>query len=73
MLLNKEKNKLNVPHMLPFSQLNDLIWDINADVFIPCAASRLLKLEHVQRLINSGLTLISSGANVPFSITAVPT
>ena len=45
----------------------DLIWDVSADVFIPCAASRLLKLEHVDRLIKSGLSIIASGANVPFS------
>ena len=67
MFLNKKNNQLNEPHMIPFSELNDVIWDINVDIFIPCAASRLLKLEHVQRLINSGLTLISSGANVPFA------
>ena len=67
MFLEKSKNKLISPNLLPFEEVNNLIWDVPADVFIPCAASRLITLDHVKRLINSGISLISSGANVPFA------
>ena len=67
MFLNKENNQLIAKNLLTFEEINDIIWDVKADVFIPCAASRLLTLEHVNRLIKSGVTLISCGANVPFS------
>jgi len=67
MFLQKESNQLKVSNILSFEEVNNLIWDVPADVFIPCAASRLLTLEHVNRLIKSGLSLIASGANVPFA------
>ena len=67
MFLTKENNNLVSSSLMSFNEVNDLIWDVSADVFIPCAASRLLKLEHVDRLIKSGLSIIASGANVPFS------
>src|SRR5690606_2017856 len=43
------------------------IWSVGADVFLPCAASRLLTKEQVGQLISSGLEVISCGANVPFA------
>jgi glutamate dehydrogenase/leucine dehydrogenase len=46
--------------------VNDRIWDINADIFIPAAASKLLTDKQVDRLINAGLETMSAGANVPF-------
>ena len=67
MFLQKDNNQLKASNLLSFNEINELIWDIPADVFIPCAASRLLTLEHVDRLINAGLSLIASGANVPFA------
>ena len=67
MFLNKKNNELVAPGLLSFEEINNVIWDVSADVFIPCAASRLLSLEHVNRLISSGLSLVSSGANVPFA------
>ena len=67
MFLTKENNNLVSSSLMSFNEVNDLIWDVSADVFIPCAASRLLTLEHVDRLIKSGLSIIASGANVPFS------
>ena len=43
------------------------IWDIKSDIFILCAASRIVTKDQVDRMINSGLELISAGANVPFA------
>tara|TARA_Y100000994_G_C15697987_1_gene444017 strand:- start:2986 stop:3681 length:696 start_codon:yes stop_codon:yes gene_type:complete len=67
LFLNKKSNELTSPNLLSYEEINNIIWDISADVFIPCAASRLINLEHIERLIQSGLTLIASGANVPFA------
>ena len=53
--------------MLPFNEVNNKIWDIKADVFLPCAASRLVTKDQVDEMIASGLEVISSGANVPFA------
>ena len=43
------------------------IWDIEADVFLPCAGSRLITQNQMDRLLASGLQVISSGANIPFA------
>ena len=40
---------------------------MGAEIFLPCAASRLVTVEHVKRLVSGGLELISAGANVPFA------
>ena len=53
--------------MLSFEEVNAKIWDIEADVFLPCAGSRLITQDQIDRLLTSGLQVISSGANVPFA------
>src|SRR5690606_42145091 len=53
--------------MQPFEEVNDTVWDLPADIFIPAAALRLVYKEHVARLVANGLEVISSGANVPFA------
>jgi glutamate dehydrogenase/leucine dehydrogenase len=52
--------------VLPFDEVNQRVWDVAADIFIPAAASRLVTKEHVDRLAAAGCQVISSGANVPF-------
>jgi len=63
----KDGNRLNAPGLLPFEEVNARIWDTGAEVFLPCAASRIVAREQVDRLAKAGLELISSGANVPFA------
>ncbi len=46
--------------------MNEKIWGLEADIFLPCAASKLVTREQLDRLISGGLELISCGANVPF-------
>ena len=46
---------------------NKKIWSIGAEIFVPAAASRLLSQNQLDQMINSGLEVISSGANVPFA------
>ncbi|AMO19840.1 Glu/Leu/Phe/Val dehydrogenase dimerization domain-containing protein [Flavobacterium columnare] len=67
LFLNKEGNKLVTDNMIPFTEINEKIWSIGADIFAPCAASRLVTKEQVESMITSGLKVISCGANVPFA------
>lgn len=67
LFLNKNGNELNAPDMLSFDEVNEKIWDIPAEIFIPCAASRLITKDQVERMINSGMEVVSAGANVPFA------
>ncbi|MBB77994.1 MAG: amino acid dehydrogenase [Crocinitomicaceae bacterium] len=67
LFLNKKRNKLNHPNMMKFDEINSKIWNLNADVFIPCAASRLITESQLNSMISKGIKLISAGANVPFS------
>jgi len=67
LFVKKEANQLCSSQLLPFAEVNDGIWGIGADVFLPCAASRLVTKEQVDRMAAAGLEVISSGANVPFA------
>ena len=67
-LVNDRKgNKMVSADKLPFDVANQKIWDLDFDIFIPAAASRLITREQVDRMISTGLEVISCGANVPFS------
>ncbi|RAR47081.1 Glu/Leu/Phe/Val dehydrogenase dimerization domain-containing protein [Flavobacterium lacus] len=67
LFLNKDGNKLVAPNMIPFEKINQQIWNTNAEIFAPCAASRLVQKSQIDQMIASGLEVISSGANVPFA------
>lgn len=67
LIANRNGNQLNAPNMLSFEEVNEKIWDLPAEVFIPGAASRLVTEDQVERMIKSGIEVISCGANVPFA------
>ena len=67
LFLNKNGNELNAPNMLSYEEVNSKIWDLSMDVFVPCAASRMITKDQLDRMIKSGVEVISSGANVPFA------
>lgn len=67
LFLQKDKNKLNADSLIPFDEINDKIWSLPAEIFIPAAASRLVTQGQVSKMINAGLEVISPGANVPFA------
>ena len=67
LFINKNGNALNATNMLSFDEVNARIWDLQSEVFIPCAASRLITKEQVDSMINSGIEVIAAGANVPFA------
>lgn len=60
-------NHLAEEGLMSFEEVNEKIWDLKADVFLPCAASRLLTKEQLERLLAGGTEVISCGANVPFA------
>tara|TARA_Y100000782_G_C10183202_1_gene265020 strand:+ start:1512 stop:2738 length:1227 start_codon:yes stop_codon:yes gene_type:complete len=65
--LTKKGNQLQADNMLSFEEINEKIWDLEADIFTPCAASRLITKDQVDRMIKSGVEVIAAGANVPFA------
>jgi len=67
LFLNKDGNKLVSNQIIPFEEINQTIWTLNAQIFAPCAASRLVTQDQIDQMINNGLEVISSGANVPFA------
>jgi len=65
--LSRDGNRLSVGGMIPFDEINEKIWDLDFEIFIPAAASRLITKDQVDRMINSKLEVFSCGANVPFA------
>ncbi len=67
LFLKKDGNFLNADNILSFEEMNEKIWNVGAEVFIPAAASRLVTQAQVDSMIAGGLEVISCGANVPFA------
>jgi len=67
LFLNKNGNSLVSENMMPFKEINEKIWHLKAEVFAPCAASRLVTQQQIDAMLDSGLEVISCGANVPFA------
>ena len=71
LFIQKEGNKLAAQNLMPFDEINSKIWNIEAQIFAPCAASRLVEKSQINQMIASGLEVISCGANVPFADKAI--
>lgn len=65
--LDKKGNTLVADGMMSFEEINNKIWSIQTEIFAPCAASRLITKDQIGKMIESGLEVISCGANVPFA------
>ena len=65
--LNKKGNTLQSPELIPFEEMNEKIWTVPAEIFAPCAASRLITQEQISKMIDTNLEVVSCGANVPFA------
>jgi glutamate dehydrogenase/leucine dehydrogenase len=65
--LNKNGNELAHPNLISYEEMNTRIWNLGAEVFIPCAGSRMITEAQLDQMINGGMEVISSGANVPFA------
>jgi glutamate dehydrogenase/leucine dehydrogenase len=67
LVVNRNENKLVSVDLLSFDMVNKKIWDLEFEIFIPAAASRLITKDQVDRMIASKLEVFSCGANVPFA------
>jgi len=67
LFLEKTSNTLESDNLIPFEEINKEIWSLETEVFAPCAASRLITKGQIDTMIQSGLEVISCGANVPFA------
>jgi len=64
---NRDGNSLVANNIIPYAEMEENVWSLPAEIFIPGAASRLVKKEHLTKMIDTGLEVISCGANVPFA------
>ena len=71
LFLKKNGNFLNAENMLSFKEVNQRIWSVGAEIFIPAAASRLITKAQIDIMKGKGLEVISCGANVPFADQAI--
>ncbi|GAA4888192.1 Glu/Leu/Phe/Val dehydrogenase dimerization domain-containing protein [Flaviramulus aquimarinus] len=67
LFLAKTGNTLEADNLIPFEEINKKIWSLETEIFAPCAASRLITIHQIDEMIDSGLEVISCGANVPFA------
>lgn len=63
----RQGNALSAGNMLSFAEVNEKIWDLEAEIFVPGAASRLVNTTQLERMKRAGMEVISCGANVPFA------
>jgi glutamate dehydrogenase/leucine dehydrogenase len=66
LVINKNGNKLASKSMLPFFMVNQKIWDLEFEIFVPAATSHLIIKDQVDRMIESKLEVFPCAANVPF-------
>jgi glutamate dehydrogenase/leucine dehydrogenase len=67
LVVNRQGNRLITDDLLSFETVNKKIWDLEFEIFIPAAASRLVTKDQVDRMIESKVEVFSCGANVPFA------
>ncbi|MBT5859154.1 MAG: Glu/Leu/Phe/Val dehydrogenase [Flavobacteriales bacterium] len=67
LLNNRTSNFLASENMMSFEEVNEKIWSVGAEIFVPAAASRLLSQNQLDQMVENRLEVISSGANVPFA------
>jgi glutamate dehydrogenase/leucine dehydrogenase len=67
LFLARQGNTLVAGNLIPFDEINEQIWETEAEIFVPAAASRLVSEAQVKNLISAGLEVIAAGANVPFA------
>jgi len=67
LLENRSENYLEDQDIKSFEEINNNIWKVGAEIFIPAAASRLITDQNLEDMIKNNLEVISCGANVPFA------
>lgn len=64
---NRVNNTLVSDQLISFEEASEKIWSMGAEIFVPAAASRLVKQNEVDQMIAAGMEVIACGANVPFA------
>jgi len=64
---NRVNNTLVADDLLSYEEANEKVWSMGAEIFVPAAASRLVKQNEVDQMIANGMEVIACGANVPFA------
>lgn len=67
LFVKRKGNTLVADELIPFEEINEKIWNLPAEIFIPAAASRLITRSQAEMMVSTGLEVISCGANVPFA------
>ena len=67
LLEKRSENYLEDQDIKSFEEINNKIWKVGAEIFIPAAASRLITDQNLEDMIKNNLEVISCGANVPFA------
>lgn len=69
LFLDRKGNMLHpeTPELLPVGEVGQKVWQLESQIFLPCAASRLVTRVQIASLIANGLEVVSCGANVPFA------
>lgn len=67
LFIQKNGNELNAPELVSYETVNSEFWSTPADIFIPCAGSRMINEKQLDELLAAGVEVISSGANVTFA------
>ncbi|MBE2246343.1 MAG: amino acid dehydrogenase [Candidatus Competibacteraceae bacterium] len=67
LFLAKRGNTLKAEKLIPAEEMNQRVWDLPTHIFVPCAASRLVQKQQMEKLIRNGLEVVTCGANVPFA------
>ncbi|MCY7329498.1 MAG: amino acid dehydrogenase, partial [Saprospiraceae bacterium] len=62
----KNGNQLASAAVRSFAEVNEEIWKMGADIFIPGAASKIVTRPQVDALLAGGIEVVACGANVPF-------
>lgn len=62
----KDGNKLSTDDLVSFEEMNERIWSLGAEIFVPGAASKLISRAQVDAMLDNGLEVVACGANVPF-------
>src|SRR5690606_4779041 len=53
LFLDKKGNTLQSAALIPFEEVNEKVWTIQAEIFAPCAASRLITREQISKMIDT--------------------
>jgi glutamate dehydrogenase/leucine dehydrogenase len=65
--LSKDTCKKMDLEFIPYDDINQKIWSVGAEIFVPAAASRMLTQAQLDAMVANDLEVISCGANVPFA------